>query len=65
MLIRSILASRSEEDVRAGDTLVQQIRIYPLSQAGNPPKPRFVDMTDKLYNAVGPITTASMTVSPA
>src|SRR5271157_1613054 len=54
MLIRSIVASRSEEDVRAGDELVQQIRIYPLSQAGNPPKPRFVDMTDKLYNAVVP-----------
>src|SRR5208282_4512375 len=54
MLIRSIVASRSEEDVRAGDALVQQIRIYPLSQAGNPPKPRFVDMTDKLYNAVVP-----------
>jgi hypothetical protein len=54
MLIRCIVASRSEEDVRAGDALVQQIRIYPLSQAGNPPKPRFVDMTDKLYNAVVP-----------
>ena len=54
MLIRSIVASRSEEDVRAGDALVQQIRIYPLSQAGNPPKLRFVDMTDKLYNAVVP-----------
>jgi hypothetical protein len=53
-LIRSIVASRSEEDVRAGDALVQQIRIYPLSQAGNPPEPRFVDMTDKLYNAVVP-----------
>ena len=53
-LIRSILASRSEEDVRAGDALVKQIKIYPLSQAGNPPKPRFVDMTDKLYNAVVP-----------
>jgi len=54
MLIRSILASRSEADVRAGDALVKQIRIYPLSQAGNPPVPRFVEMTDKLYNAVVP-----------
>ena len=54
MLIRSILASRSEADVRAGDALVQQIKVYPLSQAGNPPKPHFVDMTDKLYNAVVP-----------
>ena len=54
MLIRSILASRSEADVHAGDTLVKQIRIYPLSHAVNPPEPRFVDMTDKLYNAVIP-----------
>jgi len=54
MLIRSILASRSEADVRAGNALVKQIRIYPLSQAGNPPAPRFVDMTGKLYNAVVP-----------
>ena len=53
-LIRSILASRSEEDVRAGDELVKQIRIYPLSKAGNPPEPHFIDMTDKLYNAVVP-----------
>ena len=53
-LIRSILASRSEADVRAGDTLVKQVRVYPLSQAGNPPEPRFVDMTGKLYNAVIP-----------
>ena len=54
MLIRSILASRSEADVRAGDALVKQIRIYPLSQAGSPPVPRFVEMTGKLYNAVVP-----------
>ena len=54
MLIRSILASRSEEDARAGNALVKQNKIYPLSKAGNPPEPRFVDMTDKLYNAVVP-----------
>ena len=54
MLIRSILATRSEADVRAGDALVKQVRIYPLSKAGNPPEPRFIDMTDKLYNAVVP-----------
>ena len=53
-LLRSILASRSEEDVRKGDALVKQIKVYPLSKAGNPPEPRFVDMTDKLYNAVVP-----------
>lgn len=53
-LLRSILASRSEEDVRKGDELVKQVKIYPLSKASNPPEPRFIDMTGKLYNAVVP-----------
>ena len=53
-LIRSIVASRSEADVRAGDALVKQIKVYPLSKAGNPPEPRFIDMTDNLYNAIVP-----------
>jgi hypothetical protein len=54
MLIRSIVASMSADDTRAGDALVKQIRIYPLSKNASPPEPRFVDMTDKLYNAVVP-----------
>jgi hypothetical protein len=53
-LLRSILASRSEDDVRVGDALVKQVKVYPLSKASNPPEPRFVDMTGKLYNAVVP-----------
>jgi hypothetical protein len=36
-LLRSILASSSEADLKAGDGLVQQVKIYPLSKAGNPP----------------------------
>ena len=54
MLIRSILATRSEADVRAGDALTKQVRIYPLSKAGKPPEPRFIDMTGQLYDAVVP-----------
>ena len=53
-LLRSILASRSQADVNEGNALVQQVRIYPLSQAANPPAPHFIDMTGKLYNAVVP-----------
>ena len=53
-LLRSILASRSEDDVRKGDELVKQVKVYPLSKASNPPEPHFIDMTDKLYNAVVP-----------
>ena len=37
MLIRSILASRSDADARAADALVRQIKIYPLSKAASPP----------------------------
>jgi hypothetical protein len=51
-LVRSILATDSEEDVRKGDALVKQIKLYPLSQAANPPQQRFVDMTDVLYDGL-------------
>jgi hypothetical protein len=51
-LLRSILASLSEKDVKAGDGLVQQVKIYPLSKAANPPTQRFLDMTDVLYNGL-------------
>jgi hypothetical protein len=50
--IRSILASNSEEDERKGDALVEQIKIYPLAKAGNPPAQRFVDMTDIMYDGL-------------
>ena len=51
-LLRSIVASLSEEDVRAGDTLVRQVRVYPLAKAGNPPPQRLVDMTDLIYDGL-------------
>ncbi len=51
-LLRSILASPSEADVKAGDGLVQQLKIYPLSKAANPPAQRFLDMTDIVYNGL-------------
>ena len=53
-LLRSILASRSEADVQAGDALVKRVRVYPLSKADSPPEPQFIDMTGKLYDAVVP-----------
>jgi hypothetical protein len=51
-LLRSILASLSEADVRAGDALVQQVKIYPLSKAANPPAQRLLDMSDVIYNGL-------------
>ena len=51
-LLRSILASMSEKDVQAGNALVTQVRIYPLSKAANPPAQRLLDMTDVMYNGL-------------
>jgi hypothetical protein len=51
-LLRSIVASPSEEDARAGDALVKQVKVYPLSKADNPPAQRFVDMTDIMYDGL-------------
>jgi len=51
-LVRSILASLSKKDVQAGNDLVRQVRIYPLSKAANPPEQRLLDMTDVMYNGL-------------
>jgi hypothetical protein len=53
-LVRSILASGSEEEVRKGDALVKRIKVYPLSKAKAPPQQRFIDMTDILYEPAVP-----------
>jgi hypothetical protein len=53
-LVRSILASNSEEDVRKADALVKMIKVYPLSEAAQPPQQRFIDMTDVLYEPAVP-----------
>lgn len=51
-LVRSILSSMSEADVRAGNELVKKIRIYPLSRAANPPAQRLLDMSEVMYNGL-------------
>src|SRR6266436_5825676 len=51
-LLRSILASLSEKDEQAGNELVKQVKIYPLSKADNPPAQRLLDMTDVMYNGL-------------
>jgi len=52
MGLRSILASPSEENVRTGNELVKQIKVYPLSKAANPPPTRLIDMTGIMYEAL-------------
>ena len=37
---------------KAGDDLVKQVKVYPLSKAANPPPQRFLDMTDIMYNGL-------------
>jgi hypothetical protein len=51
-LLRSILASLSEKDVQAGNDLVQQVKIYPLSKAANPPAQRLLDMSKVMYDGL-------------
>jgi hypothetical protein len=51
-LLRSILKSLSAEDFKSGNALVQQIKIYPLSKAVNPPPQRLLDMTEVMYNGL-------------
>jgi hypothetical protein len=53
-LLRSILASLSDADERAGNALVQRVKIYPLSKVTNPPTQRLLDMTDVMYNGLIP-----------
>jgi hypothetical protein len=38
MGIRSILGGQTEEILRTGNALVEQIKVYPLSQAASPPR---------------------------
>jgi len=56
-LVRSILASDSEEDVRKGDELVKRIKVYPLSRSAAQQQQRFIDMTDILYEPAVPYDT--------
>jgi hypothetical protein len=51
-LLRSILASNAEKDLQAGDELVKQVKVYPLSKAANPPAQSLLDMSDVIYNGL-------------
>ena len=36
------------------DNVKKNLRVYPLSQAGNPPAMKFVDISGKAFNTIGP-----------
>jgi hypothetical protein len=53
-LLRSILDSGSDADVAKAVAYAKRIKIYPLSQAANPPPTVFVDAIDVVYDSTIP-----------
>src|SRR5690242_939638 len=53
-LLRSILQSGSDADVAKAVAYGKRIRLYPLSQAANPPPTTFVDAVDVVYDSTIP-----------
>ena len=53
-LLRSNLASGSDADVAKAAAYAKRIKLYPLSQARNPPPTVFVDAIDVVYNSTIP-----------
>ncbi|MBX3417228.1 MAG: DUF1254 domain-containing protein [Pirellulaceae bacterium] len=53
-LLRSIRQSGSDEDLKKAVAYGKQIKIYPLSQANNPPPTVYVDAAGVLYDATIP-----------
>ena len=53
-LLRSNLASGSEADVAKAVAYGKRVKVYPLSQARNPPPTTFVDAIDVVYDSTIP-----------
>lgn len=53
-MLRMVPKSLSEKDLDATIEEIKKIRVYPLSQAGNPPKTAFIDIYDKMFDTVFP-----------
>lgn len=50
-LLRSNLASHSDADIEKSVTYAKQLKVYPLSQAANPPATVFSDAKDALFDS--------------
>jgi len=50
-LIRSNLKSHSDADVAKSAAFAKQVKVYPLSQAGNPPETTFTDVKDIYFDS--------------
>jgi hypothetical protein len=53
-LLRSILQSGSDVDVAKAVAYAKRIKVYPLSQAANPPATTFVDAIDVVFDSTIP-----------
>jgi hypothetical protein len=53
-LLRSVLQSGSDADLAKAVTYAKQIRLYPLSRAGDPPPTTFVDAANVVFDATIP-----------
>ena len=53
-LFRSNLASHSDADIAKAVAYGKRLKVYPLSQAANPPETRFTDAKDVLYDSTIP-----------
>jgi len=53
-LLRSVLKSGSEADVAKAVAYAKRIKVYPLSQAANPPPTVFVDVSDVVFDSTIP-----------
>src|SRR5262249_18732185 len=51
-VMRTIPNTTSESDVANAIALIKKFRMYPLSDAGNPPEQRFIDASGKLWDGV-------------
>jgi len=53
-ILRSNLASGSDADVAKAVAYGKRVKVYPLSQAANPPPTKFVDAIDVVYDSTIP-----------
>jgi hypothetical protein len=53
-LLRSILKSGSDEDVAKAVAYGKRVKLYPLSQAENPPQTVYVDVVDEIFDSTIP-----------
>jgi hypothetical protein len=53
-LLRSALKSGSEADLASAVAYAKQIRVYPLSQAADPPSTTFIDVVDMVFDGTIP-----------